>query len=956
VDVRLQKPHNVARQTGRHVTVDRRHPRIRYGRQWLLGAAAVFFLCPALATAQGLTGALTGTVTDPQGAVIPGAVVSLSSPALIGGVAITTTNEKGQWRFPVLASGPYTVEVIKPGFSRHQEENIPIGAGATIDRPIVLQLAAVKESIVVAAGGSWLEARQAGFGTRFTADDIKAIPTRRAGMIDFIRAAPGISPTAPGSGTVTSFSAFGSGINANTFLIDGTNFTCPCIGVARSEPGIDFIQEIQVQSVGASAEYGNLQGAVINVVTRQGGDRFQADASWYWQPRALAGQPVRLPVRDSTARSGYQRVGYRDITSNIGGPLVRGRLWFFAGYERLRDSDSQPGTDPRFPRRYEQDKIIAKSSWRPAAAWQVFSSFHEEFWVNPQPPTIARPFGATLRTSASVPAITFGHVTHVLSDRTVWDFRVGRFRYMDDAEPSTGNLTTPARRDAVTGFQSGGPERFGGLTLGRVTAKATLSHYRASVFGADHDWKIGGQVEKGGHHITSVTPTGMRFIDSNGQPSERVSKAPSNIGGEFITAAAFVSDAIAIGRDLTINAGLRFEHNRAISPDLQAVDLEGRETSAVVPGLGTLYTWNVVSPRAGVTKRLDASGRTVLRASYGRFYQGVFTAELDQMHPGGSPAITSNVSTGQVIRVEDPRINLRIDPATRPPFTDEYSVTLDRELRRGLSVAVAYVRKEGRDTIGWSDVAGVYREESRTLADGRRLSVFALDTAVTPPAARRFLLTNQPNYSLTYNGLVVAGEKRYSKGWQAFASYTFSRSYGLQPSSGTTAAGEQTNTIGPGGIFGRDPNDLTSAPGRLANDRPHVLRAMMSIAVPRTGFRLAANLQHFSGKPWAATTVISLPQNREQRILLEPRGTRRLSSQTLLDLRLSRAIHTGRLGRIEMLLDVLNALNETAEDGIVTDTQTTASIERVPTFGMPNLFVDPRRAMIGVRVNLGRRD
>ena len=107
--------------------------------------------------------------------------------------------------------------------------------------------------------GSRIDARDPGFGTRFGPEDLKAIPTRRASMFDFIRAAPGMSPTSPGSGTTTTVSAFGSGTNENQFLIDGTNFTCPCNGIARSEPGVDFIQEIQVQSVGASAEYGNVQ-------------------------------------------------------------------------------------------------------------------------------------------------------------------------------------------------------------------------------------------------------------------------------------------------------------------------------------------------------------------------------------------------------------------------------------------------------------------------------------------------------------------------------------------------------------------------------------------------------------------------------------------------------------------------------------------------------------------------
>lgn len=211
-------------------------------------------------------------------------------------------------------------------------------------------------------------------------------------------------------------------------------------------------------------------------------------------------------------------------------------------------------------------------------------------------------------------------------------------------------------------------------------------------------------------------------------------------------------------------------------------------------------------------------------------------------------------------------------------------------------------------------------------------------------AARRFLLTNPDDYSLTYNGLVVALDKRRSNGWQAFGSYTFSRTSGLQASSGATADGAQLSTVAPNDTFGRDPNNLTNAEGRLPNDRPHIFRVMGTVDVPRTGFVVAANLQHFSGKPWAATAQVSLPQG-DQRILLEPRGSRRLSSQSLLDLRVSRRFGAGR---VELLLDVLNLLNDSAEEALATDNLLS------PNFGQPTLFMDPRRAMLGVRLNLGR--
>jgi hypothetical protein len=464
------------------------------------------------------------------------------------------------------------------------------------------------------------------------------------------------------------------------------------------------------------------------------------------------------------------------------------------------------------------------------------------------------------------------------------------------------------------------------------------------------------QVERGWHHLTAIIPTGTKFVDAldAAGTSQAIARDPSQEGGEMISVAAFASDAITLGDRLTINAGARFDHSRAISQDLPALDAQGNETAGTIQGLGTLYTWNIVSPRLGVTFKLSDDGRTILRASYGRFSQGVLTGEIGGFHPGVTVIKMTQfdpATGGYTIPIStvDPRTNLLLDPHTRAPRTDEYSVGVDRELGRRLAVAAAYVRKDGANFIGWTDVAGEYRQETRTLPDGRSLPVYVLDTAVTPASSRRFLLTNQDDYALTYSGLVMAVEKRRSAGWQAFGSYTLSKTAGLQASSNTSAAGAQVSSIVPpsSGTFGQDPNNLTNAYGRLPNDRPHMFKLMGSVDVPRTGFVVAANLQYFSGKPWAATTTLALPQG-PQRILLEPRGSRRLSSQTLLDLRFSRTVRAGDVARIELLVDVLNVLNETAEEGLATDNLFGS------TFGQGTVFVDPRRVMFSARMNLGR--
>jgi outer membrane receptor protein involved in Fe transport len=548
--------------------------------------------------------------------------------------------------------------------------------------------------------------------------------------------------------------------------------------------------------------------------------------------------------------------------------------------------------------------------------------------------------------------MTFGHLTHTLSANTLWDLRVGRFTYDREDDPGSGSWSTPNRFDQFTGVNSGAPQQIGGLNLIRTSAKATLSHYQRELLGASHAWKIGIEVEKGEHRQPVIIPTGIRYVDNNGLPYQTVSRAPAINGGQFISAALFVTDAVTIRQWLTVNAGLRFDHSRAISPDFHAIDLQRRETGEIVHGLGTLFSWNLISPRLGVTARLTKDSRTILRASYGRFHQGMLSGEGSQVHPGLTPITTMayDPATGgytSLVSVVDPRINLFVDSKTRSPKTDEYSIDVDRELGGRLSASVAYIHKSGSDYIGWTDVGGQYADETRSLPDGRSVPVRVL---VNSTADRRFLLTNPAGYFMRYDGLVIAAEKRFFKGWQALGSYTYSKVYGLQADSGATPGGAQLSTVANSTpiTFGQDPNDLTNARGRLPNDRPHVFRIMGRAEVPKTGVAIASNFQYFSGKPWAATALVSLPQG-SRRILLEPRGSRRLSPQSLLDMRLSKTILSHESARVELLVDVLNVLNDTAEEELATDNLSS------PNFGRPTIYIDPRRAMVGVRVNLGRQ-
>ena len=107
-----------------------------------------------------------------------------------------------------------------------------------------------------------------------------------------------------------------------------------------------------------------------------------------------------------------------------------------------------------------------------------------------------KPFEATQYRHASVPAMTFGHLTHTLSPSTVWDVRVGRFVYNREDDPSTGNVMTIGRLDRITGVFSGAPQTFGGLTLIRTTSKATLNHYQPGLLGAITSGESAGRLKR----------------------------------------------------------------------------------------------------------------------------------------------------------------------------------------------------------------------------------------------------------------------------------------------------------------------------------------------------------------------------------------------------------------------------------------------------------------------------
>jgi outer membrane receptor protein involved in Fe transport len=910
----------------------------------------VLLMAGALA-AQIITGNIFGTVRDESGGVLPGASVTITSPALPSGPSTMVTNEKGQFRFPNLAPGVYGLEVSITGFGEYKEEGLRVTVGGSTERNLAMKISSVSETVTVTGESPIVDTKKTGVSANFSEEVVQNTPVRRFSMFDFLKWSPGISATSPSSGGTMSMTAFGSSTNDNVFLMDGTDFTAPVSGNAWPYPDTDVIQEVETVALGASAEYGNVQGAVFNVVTRQGGNDYRFDFSAFAQPDWLTSAPIKVDCGGCSAgpETGFTRNRYRDMTVHAAGPVIKDKLWFFGGYQYQRDYDNQPGTDPEFPRLWEADRMFWKVNWQITPNLKFMNTYHDDFWAIPATPSVADPFATDLSYGGHNPSTTVADLTQVVSSNTYWDARFsGLVSPNDYSRANNPDLTQAWHRDLDTGLASGGSYGDGAFTQSRWAFHAKLSHYATDFLGSDHDFKFGVQFVRGQSRQFYLYPGGAHYYDysQSGNTPYAYFRAPYTYGGKFKDLGVFAEDVVRPNDRLTLSLGVRFDRNQAISPDIPAYDAVGNELSSNIKGLGNLFTWTNVSPRLGFNVKLTEDGRTLLRGNYGRFVQGIIAGEISTVHPGISPITLAyfDPATGgytDIASVTDPVANLRVDPNTKAPHTDQFSLGFDREVARNLGIGATYVYKKGTDYTGYTDIVGEYGTDTATLPDGRTITVHPL---LSEPDARIFEFTNPSGYFTKYNGLLLTFNKRMSDHWQANISYTLSKAEGLIVSNGRAPNISQGSAAfaGSSAKFGRDPNDLINATGNLLNDRTHMVRVQTAYEIPGPEILVGAAFQYLTGKPYAPQANVRLPQGTRQ-IYIEPLGSYRLSAQTLLDLRISKIFRFSNERRIEVLVDILNLLQDKAEESIVSRNFFSDN------YGVPNTYIDPRRAMIGVK-------
>lgn len=898
----------------------------------LLCTLLALFALPLSAAAQRTTGDIRGVITDDSGAVLPGVTVTLRGPG-VPGAPVTVSNESGVYRFPSLPPGIYSITVELQGFATKTQTDIPISLGATADVNVQMAVSTQTETITVVAETPLVDTATTQVATNFNRQFVENVPVRRFTFFDLINAAPGVAQSTQ---TSSRSQAFGSAANENLYLLDGTDFTAPLSGAAWPWPNTDAIEEVQSLSLGASAEYGNVAGAVFNIVTRQGSNTFRGDTNIYWQSSGLTG---RNTTDDEDGGQPYNRARFVDSTSQLGGPILRDKLWFFGSYQYQQDWESQPGTDKEYPAKSNAKRYFFKFNYSINQNHRVQYQQHDDFYEIPG--------RATPNQAPSSITLNHGHnpspglvYTAVLNPTTVVEARYSGFYGTAHNDPLNGGPRIATRYlDLDTGNTTGGIYTWYDGKSFKTAFAGKVTKYADDFLGSQHDFKVGVQYNSGGSE--SVYGYNDYIYTYGSTPDYGYTQNPFWSGGRMRALGIYVDDTIRWNR-LTLNAGVRFDSSKGYFNSLPLLDRNANQIGTS-QGVDKLFDWNVISPRFGATYRLNEAGTTVIKGSWGRYYRGIVTGEFDPANPAianryefsgtydaqGNPQDLSLVTSNS---------NLRIDSGFENPYTDQYIVTLEHQLTDRVGFAVNGVWKKWDNQSAWRDIGGTYQTVTRS-AEGKD---FQLQQLTSGAESRIFQLTNRDEMEATYRGAHFQVNKRMSNRWQGTVGLTLSKSEGRLGSSNARSA-PTSNANSTAGVFGQNPNDLVNSDGLLIGDRPVLFKSSL---VYELGWDLttAVNYMYQSGRPWGREVRFNGLVPGATRVLYEPfNGDRRVAALNGFDVRIEKALRFGGTAQGAVFGDFLNLFNNSAYQSIIDRREVSAN------FGVPSTFVLPRRLMLGAK-------
>jgi outer membrane receptor protein involved in Fe transport len=895
---------------------------------------------------------VSGRVVDPQGAVVPGALV-VARQTETNIQSETVTGDDGRFRFPYLRVGRYEVTVHLQGFSA-PTRTLTLSAGSAFDISVALSLGSVEADVTVTGDSTLLEAARTQIAGTVPEAEARALPLNGRQFLDLALLVPGVSPTNTAStqlfAETSAVPGQGLSVNSqrnfsNSVIVDGLSANDDAAGLSGIPYTVDSVDQFQVVTSGGQAELGRALGGYMNIVTKSGTNVHHGDAYGYFRddslnaPNALTG--TTLPMDQ------------KQYGGSAGGPLVRNRTFYFTNVEDRRLSQSglttissanvatinarlasvlYPAgaiTTGVYPNPVHSTNALAKVDHQISDGAQL-SVRYSEYDVTS---SNSRGAGGTSAPSASaglddVDRVVAVSHTMTLSPRTLNETRA-QFAYgslkalpTDPVGPAVSILGV-----AAFGTLSGSPQgRLNKLyeVVDNLSHQAGAHALRAGVDFVFNNDTITFPGSNRGSYTFSSLANFLSGVYNNAGFTQTfgtfgVSQTNPNLG-------MYAQDEWKVAPSLTINAGLRY--------DLQWLQTINTDT-------------NNVAPRAGFAWTPTASRRTVIRGSGGLYYDRVpLRAMANALLSAGNTTdvtrlgrVSISLSPGQAgapvfpntLSAAVPLVTLpsltTMDPNMRNAYSRQASVEVEQLLGERTTLSVGYQYTRGVDLL-----IQVNQNVPTCVAAGtnngcRPVSTYANNSQYSPLA------------SSAYHGLHVSLIERPAA-WGSFrVSYTLSKAM--------DNVGEFffSSPI--------DPFDINKDWGRSDDDQHH--RLVLNGVANVHGFQVSGLLQYYSSLPFNITSGVTTIQGTAGRPVVNGAFIERNAGDGpdffSLGVRVSRSFHVGGRTHIEALAEGFNLTNRQNNVAINGNFGSgTYPTSPSSTFGQVTAVGDPRSFQLGVRM------
>jgi hypothetical protein len=886
------------------------------------------------ATAQIQRGVLYGTARDASGGVLPGALMRLESIHLAPREVIT--GALGEFRFPDLDPGEYVLHATLAGFQPVVRTPIVVGVGGHVEIVIDLAVSGLDEQIVVDAATPMLDARRRGHVTNFDRAMLEGVPTARDPWA-LMQHLPGVSVGRPNVGGSEStnqaqFAARGDNGGNTVWNIDGVTITdMAAIGASTTYFDFNSFEEVQF-SIGGTDARQQTGGLGINLVSKRGTNTWRGSGRVYFSNDDWQGENISSEL-EARGLAGNRIRQLAEYGGDAGGPLRVNRAWVWASASR---TDVRQLAINGFPDDSLVNTAALKGDAELAAATRLSLFYHRgEKVKHGRAAGVERPPETTWDQGGAT------HIVKVELSRAFGNalFLSGKFASVDLGF----GLTPQAGRDRQA-YRDFAAQTWRGSFLYLASDR---TQYQTQVDG--HSVRGPHELRFGLHQRQTTS------YEVNGWPGDGtftiVNAAalglPAGVGFANLTRASaqhsatdvwsvYAGDVVTFAR-WTIDAGLRFDRQRGRNRPSQSA-ANGLAPS-VLPPLdypgGPWRTWHDVSPRAGVSFRVD--DRTLLRGSYARYATqlGANVVAFDnaaqmatiqyrfQDLDGDGIAQAAELlgPTGSVTGVDsaDPAAGFspnRVDQALTSPLSDVVVAGVEREVAPHFSIGLNVGASRASDTL-WSPFIGLGRDDFVACpscvvpADAPELTVYRLAPGVSLPPGNGRVLANRDGYHRSYWNVDLLATRRLADRWmlRAFVTVQQQREHFDDPQASIEDA---TPRFEPLRGFVSAFVDGGIAP-QAGNEFVIHARWIYSIAgmyeLPR-GFSVAGTMYGRQGYPRTEFATVNRPDGLglTQVLLDRDLGANRFPDQHLLDLRVQQRLRAGAFGTT-LMIDVFNVLN-----------------------------------------------